>query len=111
MLPDIRLEADHVGDMLVGYHQRRTLRSIPKHLWASLRCRFRGHEWSPWTLDDMDGPKETIGEGDEEFEIPLLSRESRPGEYGERHCRRRCGAHEQRYPIAEAPELWQKAAL
>lgn len=109
MWPDLRIEHDGKHPMAVGYHQRRLLRSRTKHLRAALVCRAKGHDWSPWTLDDMEGPVETIQGADGDLHsMPLCCRESREGEYGHRVCRRSCGANESRWPLAEAPSGWQE---
>jgi len=63
-----------------------------------LRCVLTGHAWSPWHIDDYEGPMQDI---DEDTRIPLCFRESRPNEFGMRSCE--CGAIETRYPFNDAP--------
>jgi hypothetical protein len=67
-------------------------------------CLLRGHDWSPWQVDDMDGPRVRLTGGG--F-MPYRSRESAAGEWGTRCCRRRCGTRESRWPRSEAPALWR----
>lgn len=101
-LPALRRE----GGTIVGHHRRRVLRSRLKHACVALACALRGHDWGEWRVDDYDGPGEYM-EGDADSFMPYLSRESRPGEFGTRTCRRRCGASEHRWPEADAPPFWR----
>lgn len=92
--------------MLIG-RTRSWLKRWPfayKTVWARLVCLLRGHDFSPWQIDDIDGPGEHMEGGG--F-MPYCSRESRPGEFGIRVCRRHCGTSERRWPEADAPALWR----
>jgi hypothetical protein len=66
------------------------------------RCILDGHQWSSWMIDDYDGPCEPLPGGGV---MPLLARESRPGEFGTRACQRHCGAVQIRHPakLEQAP--------
>jgi hypothetical protein len=73
--------------------------------WAGrARCAVLGHEWSPWTVDDMDGPGEDLGDG---AFLPYCCRDARRDEpYATRACRRgswpwRCGTTAQRVPAVD----------
>lgn len=94
-----RLEDDYLIGRSTGWIKR-WVRPRLHEARARLYCAVSGHRWSPWSLDDYDGPSI---DG-----MPLCSRDSEDGEYGDRLCRRHCGTHERRWPmsdLAEAPDL------
>lgn len=68
-------------------------------------CSVRGHDWSSWSIDDMDGPGEYMTDDPDSF-MPYCSRDSRPGEFGSRVCRR-CSAIETRWPAGAAPTWFE----
>lgn len=104
-LPELRRE----DGMIVGYRRSRIARRLRHHLAARLTHLLRPHDWSPWHTDDYEGPGELMEPDDPDSFMPYLSRDSRPGEYGHRSCRRRfCGAFEQRWPEDQAPRLWRE---
>lgn len=87
---------------VTGMRTRRvSFRGRWQQLRTRLRCWRQGHDWTPWTIDDMDGPGEHIEGGG--F-MPYCSRDSRPGEFGIRSCRNSCGNVESRWPAHTAPK-------
>jgi hypothetical protein len=94
-----RLEDDYLIGRSARYI-RRWVRPRLREVGRRARCHLQGHEWSEWSLDDYDGPSV---DG-----MPLFSRDSEDGEYGDRICHRYCGTHERRWPmsdLAQAPDL------
>lgn len=77
--------------------RKRWVRPRLSQLVQQARCLWWDHQWTPWRIDDYDGPGEQVGEGPDEW-MPLLSRESQPGEWGIRSCTRDCGAVQIRHP-------------
>lgn len=88
----------------VAYRVTTGPRPTPRRLWPRLVlraraavCAVREHDWGPFRTDDYDGPSVEIGNGDM---MPLCSRESRPGEWGIRRCRR-CRVSQMRSPVRD----------
>lgn len=82
-----------------AYTRRYWRRGRLRQLARRLRCTLLGHDWSAWSIDDVDGPCEPLPNGDL---MPLLARESRPGEFGSRACRQDCGGVQWRRPASDA---------
>jgi hypothetical protein len=97
--PALRIE----GNLVIGRVSSQVLSSRRRHALNRIVCMLKGHDWSPWTIDDYEGPGQWMSE--EDF-MPFFSRNSRANEYGIRVCRRSCGTSETRYPIDQAPRGW-----
>lgn len=105
-LPDTLLVEDGT---VTGRSFKRLYRSRIRHLIAWFTCLLHDHDFGEFTIDDLDGPGELLDEDDPDSFMPWTSRPSKPGEFGIRTCRRRCGAMEVRWPVEEMPGAWRDA--